>query len=401
MLRGCNMIDSQSQNFSCTGLVVTHVNAFNCYIFDYEDDCTEEDIINDDINGFDYSSSRTRHRRLFHVKNSADDTDWWYGKHNRRFGHKKSYHKYNYQRQVTGNRQVLPSIGGKTAHHAPLKRDLTLMTSNPIYTPYDDDKITAKPRVTNNQPDSRSSSRWDIVLKKRQATKARIRHQRCLVVTRHRMSSVTPTRSKVTIPSLKNFDDFRHQFFKDNYQRLSTCLDPMWDHRIAGFRLTPLPSKVTLNFMGSMTQLNQKAGVSFHGSHINVMQSICDHGLLVPGTGNVKIMNGASYGHGIYSSTTAGYALGYARGTSSMFVCAVLREEDDAVHNYGHVIVCSDASRIVPLFIMDFDTVNKNPIFRYFNYPSKFPIHLYAYLSKKRSLVRRHMQAHRAIQNES
>lgn len=89
-------------------------------------------------------------------------------------------------------------------------------------------------------------------------------------------------------------------------------------------------------FLEARRQLQHGLTVTYHGTQARNIKSISRRGLLVPGTGGIRIANGTAHGLGVYTARLGSASL--SRGfcdSSALFVCAVCDtsvlpdEEDD------------------------------------------------------------------------
>jgi len=92
----------------------------------------------------------------------------------------------------------------------------------------------------------------------------------------------------------------------------------------------------------------------FHGTPSSNVQSILEHGLLIPGTpqGNragVQMLNGCAYGSGVYTSTAVNMSRAYMRAHSQMFICGLIDNVQN-VYCTSQILVVQDASLILPLW---------------------------------------------------
>merc|ERR1711972_311747 len=120
----------------------------------------------------------------------------------------------------------------------------------------------------------------------------------------------------------------------------------------------PVASSVRNRFMdamqrasGSKKRREVTVVAGFHGTSVRNHQSIFDRGLLIPGDGNdLKIVNGAAHGHGVYvaQKNAAWLSFGFCS-SPKMFVCAVL--DVGHVTYHGDAMVVAKSAHVIPLFV--------------------------------------------------
>ncbi|CAM4879096.1 unnamed protein product [Rotaria socialis] len=75
-----------------------------------------------------------------------------------------------------------------------------------------------------------------------------------------------------------------------------------------------------------------------------------------------------AYGTGVYCSYTADYSFSYSRKTNNLLACVAIPQQDEngyIQHRYGNILVLPTVSRIIPLFLVDFEYQNRSEL----NYP--------------------------------
>ena len=83
-------------------------------------------------------------------------------------------------------------------------------------------------------------------------------------------------------------------------------------------------------FVKTAASMKVLPSIVMHGTRGDNFNSIFQRGLIVPGKGGVTVVNGAAYGTGIYTSTSAATPVAYARGTAregdiaKVIVCGVI-----------------------------------------------------------------------------
>jgi hypothetical protein len=205
-------------------------------------------------------------------------------------------------------------------------------------------------------------------------------------------------RADIRIHDAQDFNSFRHSCYlkyRDVLER-TVVTHGSSTHLVRDLRLAPVGSGARARFMAALRSLQcseSDVALTFHGTRLSNMDSICRRGLLIPRPGNahgLTVANGSTHGIGVYTCREASYPFRYAAATTStLFVCAALtrgakskleaREAREAqaaaaatgsksaaaasvpalVH--GDVIVLMEESRVCPLFLLDFDVSNATP----------------------------------------
>ena len=233
-----------------------------------------------------------------------------------------------------------------------------------------------------------------------------------------------PVDSNARTVKCTGFEEFRYNFYLKYRAQLENALSLNYgSYYITGVRFCPTGSEARSRFMRCLQTLRPREDevpLVFHGTHLDAMDSICRKGLLVPEQhkNGVTVRNGSALGLGIYSSKNAATSTCYARGTSTMFVCAAITT---GAHQYqynttltpecvvsGDVVVLMKENRICPLFLIDFadifssDESGSNHNFNSFLHstqPPRFSIpRTYARLLLRK--LHKHMQSERALHCE-
>ncbi|CUG94425.1 Hypothetical protein, putative [Bodo saltans] len=99
--------------------------------------------------------------------------------------------------------------------------------------------------------------------------------------------------------------------------------------------------------------------IMFHGTRHPNIGPIGSQGLRVPNSGSgVRVVNGSSYGVGIYAAKDSAYSRGYTD-TDKMFVClALVGPQYTTMKDCGNICVFFDEALIVPLWLIQFSTVD-------------------------------------------
>jgi len=115
-----------------------------------------------------------------------------------------------------------------------------------------------------------------------------------------------------------------------------------------------------------------KPELAFHGTRDKKnIEGICEKGLLVPGTGNVKhATDKGYYGRGIYLSPLMQTSLRYASGSNCLFVCSVLMgksfkastrimggwlQDGYDSHLCGGEWIVFDCAQVLPCYLLEFN----------------------------------------------
>lgn len=94
--------------------------------------------------------------------------------------------------------------------------------------------------------------------------------------------------------------------------------------------------------------------ILFHGTRPENIRSIIRHGLIVPGTLGVKVLNGSAYGIGCYSARTPTISFSYCGGGTRMFVClGLVIAGDKQIRAVNDIVVFFDESLIMPLWLVE------------------------------------------------
>ena len=364
----------------------------------YEIDSLLDDNMNDNMNdsddyyydddGYDtdkISSSEAYFNQYFESDN--DDIQWVYKRNDftqqyddytpcKKVRYRPALRRLRWKKCRTGDgpnrfystRQIniaLSEIGGKNAYNAIGRSPKCVEPPNEIYSPWE------QSNVISNQPLPLPLHKWDKIITQRKQKKMKIKAIKSVGVRKFLANS---NKSKYPV-HFSSFKDFSQHFYKTYQKSLVNCLNDSFYRSVEGFRLTPLPSQITNKFLSVMSTTKKYPSLSFHGTPLKNMQSICDLGLIEAGRSGVEMTNGNRYGSGIYSSRQAWYALNHSRNVSSVFVCAVLELDSKTItrHTFQKsitkptqiliptpkpnrtIIVTKDSSLIVPLFLMDYE----------------------------------------------
>lgn len=152
------------------------------------------------------------------------------------------------------------------------------------------------------------------------------------------------------------FEAFRFDFFKQHAARFCSGLQTCFGYPVI-LHPTSLNTKVEERFHFACSgRLEGSLVPALHGTDGNNLDSIYQHGLMIPGQGNqLRVANGSAHGVGIYSASMDNPALSrnYMRGADPpVLVCGVLDSDvDQEVYHAGGALVIFDEHRIAPLFV--------------------------------------------------
>ncbi|KAJ9460341.1 hypothetical protein DIPPA_24571 [Diplonema papillatum] len=148
------------------------------------------------------------------------------------------------------------------------------------------------------------------------------------------------------------------------YERMSSHVTEI--HNV----LTKQAAKAFMNHWRGDTEF--VPAMLFHGTRLESISSIINQGFCIPrqGPGGVAVVNGSAHGVGIYTATTPEVSLNYAHG-NCMFVCAGLVGGSywTTTKNVGQVCVFFQRNRVVPCFLVKFESSNgtePEPELKYF-----------------------------------
>jgi len=254
--------------------------------------------------------------------------------------------------------------------------------------------IAANPRCATTVPASNSQPKPQQHLQTRARSTEQLHPRRSLVGPSNAVSS-----KPAAGPS--EFEVFRRRWFYSNRAHIESALPTKC---VQSIRLADPAPAVQSAFMALQRHSSQPGPtVTFHGTRAENIPSILAHGFLRPGRvvspgRSVRVANGSSFGMGVYSSTTAGFSVGYCGGGSTMFVCAMLMGKaaaqqqqkqqrsgrhrgqvraEGSVRVHGNIVVAFDERRIVPLFFLDFDPQTyQNSVYNLPAAPAKRPLPL-------------------------
>ena len=93
----------------------------------------------------------------------------------------------------------------------------------------------------------------------------------------------------------------------------------------------------------------------YHGTRrVNILP-ICESGLLIPGQGNVRVLNGSAYGVGIYTARDPGISLGYSADCQMMFVClGIIGPKITTTKQANDIFVFFDERLLVPMWVVEY-----------------------------------------------
>ncbi|CAF0970805.1 unnamed protein product [Didymodactylos carnosus] len=163
---------------------------------------------------------------------------------------------------------------------------------------------------------------------------------------------------------LTSFSSFRHYFYCANHQAIKSSFERQRDIEIIDIRLASVNERVQNQFMETLNKTLYFPYLAYYGTKLSNIESILRDGFLMPDqlhlsnpeVPTITLQNGHFYGSGIYCSRWAGYSALYMNDTNTLLACAVLPKRDQRgkiERCYGDILVLQDASRIVPLFLLD------------------------------------------------
>jgi hypothetical protein len=119
--------------------------------------------------------------------------------------------------------------------------------------------------------------------------------------------------------------------------------------------------------MHELQPSEQAIFLTYHGSHLHNLQSICNRGLLIPHLplNGVRSVNGPLWGPGIYTHEVADRAYWFRRAVNTILVCAAITttdtkeegEEEKGCVVKNSTVVLREEARVVPLFLLDFQAL--------------------------------------------
>lgn len=169
---------------------------------------------------------------------------------------------------------------------------------------------------------------------------------------------------------LNNFFNFRRHFYGVNHEQIKSSFKDQSNIEIVNIRPAPINESVQKDFM---KKLNENTSyfpqLVYHGTRLENIESILQYGFLIPNQAHptnskapiIKVQHGQSFGKGIYCSKTSAYSLAYLSSTNTLLVCAAIPNRDKKgyiKHFSGTILVLNHVSRIIPLFFIDFKSLN-------------------------------------------
>jgi hypothetical protein len=155
---------------------------------------------------------------------------------------------------------------------------------------------------------------------------------------------------------------------------MKSCFEHQSDIKIINIRLAPVDKSVQNDFIKRFNEnTSYYPDVVYHGTKLTNIESILHYGFLIPNQPHptnskapiIATQNGSAYGSGIYFSKTADYSLSYSNTNNTLLVCAALpkRNEGGLVErSHGNILVLSHVSEIIPLFLIDFQYLNRSGV---------------------------------------
>ncbi|CAF3936744.1 unnamed protein product [Rotaria sp. Silwood1] len=165
---------------------------------------------------------------------------------------------------------------------------------------------------------------------------------------------------------LQDFSEFRRHFYHVMHKTVKSLFKHQSYIKISNIRLASVHESVQKTFMQSLKQNSQYfPQLVYHGTHRNNIQSILRYGFLIPDRRHpnnpeapiIECRHGDLYGNGIYSCFNASYTLSYVEKTNTLLACAALipyKRIRGAAHRHGDILISTNESHIIPLFLIDY-----------------------------------------------
>ena len=123
-------------------------------------------------------------------------------------------------------------------------------------------------------------------------------------------------------------------------------------------RYAPVQNRqLETRFFEAMTGLGPNTHfptILYHGTRKANITPICESGLLIPGHGNVRVLNGSAYGVGIYTARDPHISVGYST-DMMMFVCLGLIGPRIATTKQANdIFVFFEERLLVPMWVVEF-----------------------------------------------
>lgn len=145
---------------------------------------------------------------------------------------------------------------------------------------------------------------------------------------------------------------FCREFIEENRDSIAKCTVP-----IVGARPAPLSSQIAKTFLKMVSTASLE--LVFHGTTFENIAPICTGGFAMPGRRGVRVVNGSSYGVGIYSSTDAATSSCFTRGHNEIMLCA-LKKSSVVERPTDTIRVAKREGLLLPLFLVQFDLSSKS-----------------------------------------
>lgn len=98
--------------------------------------------------------------------------------------------------------------------------------------------------------------------------------------------------------------------------------------------------------------------IVFHGTRAENFTSIYENGLVIGGTKNVKIVNGAVHGSGVYTASTHYTPMGYSDTSNALIVCIGLVPIDEkwptVYRTSSNYLIFREAADVYPMWLVQF-----------------------------------------------
>ncbi|CAF0838499.1 unnamed protein product [Adineta steineri] len=180
----------------------------------------------------------------------------------------------------------------------------------------------------------------------------------------------------------RNFPSFQRYFYNANRQSIRSSLKENSNIEVVNIRRASVDQSVQKEFMKTLAENSpHPPDLVYHGTKLENIESILRYGFLIPNQAHpsdkrapiVSVVNGQSYGTGIYCSYTATFSLGYSHTTNTLLVCAAMpkrNEAGNAQNCHQNILVLPHVSQIIPLFLIDFQYLDQSGLNHpfWFNY---------------------------------
>ncbi|CAF1159187.1 unnamed protein product [Adineta ricciae] len=207
--------------------------------------------------------------------------------------------------------------------------------------------------------------------------KSRIRNSNRFGCDQQLQAKTKSNSTTLTEESKQTFSIFRRRFYQKYRDAIKASLKNNSDIKITDIRLAHVNKSVQDDFMKTLAkQSSHHPQLVYHGTKSNNIEGILQYGFLIPEVPHptnadapiIQMINGAVHGTGVYCSYTADYSLYYSDDINTLLACAAIPHQhtNGRIHRrHGNILVLSNVSQIVPLFLVDFEFQNRSQM----NYP--------------------------------